>query len=42
MKSHLMASYKRIYLDARFLQKSWKIDFDFVSRDNRAVCVLCC
>ena len=42
MKSGLMASSKKLNLRVRSLQKFWKTDFGFVSRDNQAVCGLCC
>jgi len=33
---------KRLKLDVRSFQRSWTADFGFVSRDDLAVCVLCC
>ena len=42
MKSGLMASSKKLNLHVRSLQKFWTTDFGFVSRDNQAVCGLCC
>ena len=38
----LMASSKKLKLDVRSFQESWTSDFGFVSRDDRAVCALCC
>ena len=38
----LMASSKKLKLDVRSFQESWTSDFGFVSRDDRAVCTLCC
>ena len=37
-----MAACKRLKLDVMSFQESWTIDFGFVSRDDQAVCVLCC
>ena len=37
-----MAACKRFKLDVRSFQESWTTDFGFISRDDRAVCVLCC
>uniref|UniRef100_H2YQ88 DUF4371 domain-containing protein n=1 Tax=Ciona savignyi TaxID=51511 RepID=H2YQ88_CIOSA len=37
-----MASSKKLKLDVRSFQESWTLDFGFVSRDDRAVCALCC
>ena len=42
MKSGSMAACKRLKLDVRFFQESWTAVFGFVSRDDRAVYVLCC
>ena len=37
-----MASFKKFELDVRSLLEFWTTDFGFVSRDDRAVCALCC
>ena len=37
-----MAACKRLKLDVRSFQESWTTNFGFVSRDDRAVCALCC
>ena len=37
-----MAACKRLKLDVRSFQESSTTDFGFISRDDRAVCVLCC
>ena len=37
-----MAACKKLKLDVRSFQESWATDFGFVSRDDRAVCALCC
>ena len=37
-----MAACKRLKLDGKSFQKSWTTYFGFVSRDDLAVCVLCC
>ena len=37
-----MAACRRLKLDVRSFQESWTTDFGFVSRDDRAVCALCC
>ena len=42
MKSGSIAARKRVKLEVRSFQKSWTTDFDFVPRDDRGVCVLCC
>ena len=42
MKSHLMASSKKLKLNVRSFQEFWATDFAFFSRDNQAVCALCC
>ena len=42
MKSGSMAACNRLKLDVRSFQESWTTDFGFVSREDRAVCVLRC
>ena len=37
-----MSAVKRSKLDVRQFQKSWTTDFEFVCRNDRAVCALCC
>ena len=41
-KTDLMTSSKKLKLDVRSFQEFWTTDLGFVSRNDKAVCALCC